>query len=327
MTSPGPTSRKWGKITIGDETISPGERKRFHIPLGRLPTDAPVELPVVVVHGEHPGPCVWVSAALHGDEINGVEIVRSMLERVAARGFAGTLIAVPVVNVYGFLNESRYTPDRRDLNRCFPGSSKGSLASRLANLFMKEIVHHCTHGIDLHTGSDHRANLPQIRGNMQDDTTLAMARAFGAPVLMHSKNRDGTIRKAATKLGKQVLLFEGGEPQRFDEDVIEIGREGILRTLEYLQMREYDGPAATPSLEAVKSTWVRAKRAGIFRLFRNMGELIKKGDYLGSIEDILGNRSVHVRAPCDGVIIGLVANPLTYQGDAIVHIAKLDPDA
>lgn len=311
-------------IVIGGETIEPGERKRLTIPLGRLPTDTTVDLPVIVVHGQGEGPCVWISAALHGDEVNGVEIVRSLLERVAARGFNGTLIAVPVVNVYGFLNESRYLPDRRDLNRCFPGRAKGSLASRIAHLFMTEIVQHCTHGIDLHTGSDHRVNYPQIRGNMEDEETRQLAQVFNAPVLMHSKNRAGTIRKAATKLDKKVLLYEAGEPMRFDEHAIEVGREGILRVLEHLGMRPYDGPPPeAASIELGKGSWVRAKRAGILRFFKKMGDHVTKGDHLGAIEDILGNRSLRVKAHCDGVIIGMTANPLVYQGDAIIHIGKL----
>lgn len=316
--------KPWGKITIGGVAISPGERKRLTIPLGDLPTNTPMSLPVVVVHGEQPGPCLWVSAALHGDEINGVEIVRSLLERVAARGLNGTLIAVPVVNIYGFLNESRYLPDRRDLNRSFPGRAKGSLASRIAHLFMEEIVAHCTHGIDLHTAADSRTNYPQIRGNMKDKVTHDMARAFNAPIMMHSKNRKGTIRKAATDLGLPVLLFEGGEPLRFDEHVIEVGREGILRVMDHLGMREYDGAAIeTESLESNRSTWVRARRAGLFRMFYKMGDMVAKGDHLGAIEDIFGNRTLRVKSPADGMLIGCAVNPLIYQGDAIVHIAKI----
>ena len=314
----------WGKITIGGVEISPGERKRLTIPLGDLPTNTPMSLPVVVVHGAQPGPCLWVSAALHGDEINGVEIVRSLLERVAARGLNGTLIAVPVVNIYGFLNESRYLPDRRDLNRSFPGRAKGSLASRIAHLFMEEIVSHCTHGIDLHTAADSRTNYPQIRGNMQDEITHAMARAFNAPIMMHAKNRKGTIRKAATDLGLPVLLYEGGEPLRFDEHVIEVGREGILRVMDHLGMREYDGPAPeSESIESHRSTWVRGRRAGIFRMFYKMGDIVSKGDHLGAIEDIFGNRTLRVKSPAYGMLVGCAVNPLIYQGDAIVHIAKI----
>lgn len=320
-------AKQWGTITIGGVRVAPGERQRVSIPLGSLPTNTPMSLPVVVVHGEHAGPCVWVSAALHGDEINGVEIVRGLLERVAARGLRGTLIAVPVVNIYGFLNESRYLPDRRDLNRSFPGSEKGSLASRLAHLFMKEIVSHCTHGVDLHTAADHRTNYPQIRGNMKDEETLRLSRAFSAPIIMHTKNRKGTIREAATKLGLPVLLFEGGEPLRFDEHVIQVGREGILRMMEDLGMREYDGEKPLmASLESSTSTWVRARKAGIFRMFLKMGARVRKGEHLGAIEDILGDKTIRVKSPCDGMLIGSVINPLIYQGDAIVHIAKIPHD-
>ncbi len=321
------TTEPWGDFEIGGTQVKPGTRARLNLPMSRLPTGSETGLPVVVVRGSSPGPCVWMSAALHGDELNGVEIIRSVLERINARQFSGTLIAVPVVNVFGFLNESRYTPDRRDLNRSFPGSAKGSLASRIAKLFMTEIVARCDLGIDLHTGSDNRTNLPQIRGNMRDKQTFELARAFAAPVMMHSKNREGTLRKAATKLGKTVLLFEGGEPMRLDDQVIEVGREGVLKVFDYLGMREYDRPVVgMHSMFVGRTSWVRAKRAGVLRLFRNMGELIEKGEVLGSIEDILGSTSTKVKSPCDGVIIGQGLNPVVYQGDALIHIARLNQD-
>lgn len=312
-------------IVIGGQLIEPGTRQRVNIALGQLPIDAPIHLPVVVVHGTHPGPIVWISAAIHGDEINGVEIVRCVLERLDPTLMNGTVLAVPIVNVYGFLNESRYLPDRRDLNRCFPGSKKGSLASRLAKLVMTEIVAHCTHGIDLHTGSDHRFNLPQIRGNMHDSETRRLAEAFSPPIIMHVPAEEGTIREAATMRGLPVLLFEGGEPMRFDELSIQVGRDGILRVLESLGMLTFYGPSdPTPPLYAENSTWVRARQAGILRLERKMGERVNKGDVLGAIEDILGERSRNLKAPCDGVIIGQVVNPLVYQGDAVIHIAMTD---
>lgn len=324
-TSPNTQEAEWGPIDFDDAQIKPGTRGRFNLPMSRLPTGTEMGLPVIVVRGIAPGPTVWLSAAIHGDELNGVEVVRGVLERINPKTFKGTLIAVPVVNVFGFLNESRYTPDRRDLNRSFPGSAKGSLASRVAHLFMQKIVERCDVGIDLHTGSDNRTNLPQIRGNMKDKTTFDLARAFGAPVMMHSKNREGTLRKAATRREKTVLLFEGGEPMRLDDKVIEVGREGVLKVLDMLKMREYDRPQMDMySMFTGRTSWVRAKRAGVLRLFRNMGEPIEKGEVLGSIEDILGNTATKVKSPCDGVIIGQGLNPIVYQGDAIIHIARLN---
>jgi len=320
-------AESWGPISFGGAEVKPGTRARFNLPMSRLPTGTEVGLPVVVVRGVKPGPSIWLSAALHGDELNGVEIVRSVLERIDPREFHGTLIAVPVVNLFGFLNESRYTPDRRDLNRSFPGREKGSLASRVAHLFMEEIVSRCDLGIDLHTGSDNRTNLPQIRGNMRDKETFELARAFAAPVMMHSRNREGTLRKAATKLGKKVLLFEGGESMRLNEQVIEVGREGILRVLHYLKMREYDRPQIhANSMFVGKTSWIRARRAGVLRLFRHMGDIVEKGEELGAIEDILGNNTVKVKSTRYGVIIGHALNPLVYQGDAIVNVARLDQD-
>lgn len=310
-------------LTIGGETIEPGTLHQVDIPIGQLPTHTPVHLPVTVIHGVEEGPRLWLSAALHGDEINGVEIVRSALRMINPQTLKGSVVAVPVVNVFGFLNESRYLPDRRDLNRCFPGSANGSLASRLAHLMMTEVIAHCTHGIDLHTGSDHRVNYPQIRGNMKDAETLRLARAFGAPIIMHSAPREGTIRTAATREGIPVLLYEGGEPLRFDEDVIEVGRRGILRVMDALEMRPYEGepPAAEPR-ESNKSRWVRTGQAGLLRLKRKMGDYVEEDELLGVIEDILGSESYPIRASCEGMIIGLAINPIVYPGDAVVHIAR-----
>lgn len=317
----------WGPLEIGEVSVEPGTRARINMPMSRLPTGTEMGLPVIIVRGSSPGPSVWLSAALHGDELNGIEIVRSVLERIEPESFSGTLIAIPVVNIFGFLNESRYTPDRRDLNRSFPGRARGSLASRVAHLFMNEIVSRCDYGIDLHTGSDYRTNLPQVRGNMRDKLTFDLARAFSAPVMMHAKNREGTLRKAATKLGKKVLLFEGGEPMRLDEQVIEVGREGILRVFDFLKMRDYDmPPIQVNSLFVGRTSWIRARRAGVLRLFRKMGDIVEKGEELGAIEDILGNQTTQVKSSCHGVIIGLGLNPIVYQGDAVIHIARLDMD-
>ena len=313
-------------IVIAGETIEPGQTKQLGLPIGRLPTSVPVEIPVTVIHGPTPGPVLWVSATLHGDELNGIAIVRDVMEHIDPTTLRGTLIAAPVVNVYGFLYESRYLPDRRDLNRSFPGSKTGSLASRVAHTFMTEIVSHCTHGIDLHTGSDGRGNLPQIRGNLRDPQTLRMAEAFCAPVMMFSRNREGTLRKAATKLGLPVLLFEAGEPMRFDEEAIDIGGQGILRVMDHLGMREYSDPWPTArSLEVNSKYWIRAKRAGLWRRFKNMGESVKKGEPIGVIEEVLAVRSTVVKASRDGVLIGMIGSPVVYQGDAIVHLATLKP--
>ncbi len=209
-------------IEIAKEIIPPGRSLRLDLPVSRLPTQTLLSLPITIVNGVTPGPRLWLSAALHGDELNGVEIIRQVLAKIKPKQLRGTLLAVPIVNVFGFIEQSRYLPDRRDLNRCFPGSENGSLASRLANLFMREIVSHSTHGIDLHTAAINRVNLPQIRGNLKDPETYRCAKAFGTKIIMHANTRDGSLRQAATKKGIPVLLYEAGEALRFNSQAIAI---------------------------------------------------------------------------------------------------------
>jgi len=312
-------------IEIGGVKIAPATRKRLEIPVAGLPTQTMLSLPVAVVNGGQPGPRLWLSAAIHGDEVNGVEIIRQVLKQVPAKKLTGTLIAVPIVNVFGFIEQSRYLPDRRDLNRSFPGSSRGSLAARLADLFMKEIVSRSTHGIDLHTASDHRINLPQIRANLQDPETNRCARAFGAPVMIHANTRDGSLRQAATKKGIPVLLYEGGEALRFDPDAIEVGVQGILRVMTLLGMyHEAIEPPPERSLFVQKTQWVRASRSGILRLRVQLGQQVEKKQSLGAIADPFGETTSQVSASGKGLVIGYSQNPLVNQGDAIVHLATLD---
>ena len=314
-----------GPFEICGTAIGPGERKRLEIPVSRLPTETWLSVPIEVVHGPLAGPRVWLSAAVHGDEINGVEIIRRVLSQLDSHSLSGTVIAVPIVNVFGFINQSRYLPDRRDLNRSFPGSPAGSLASRLANLFMQEVVRRCTHGIDFHTGSNHRTNLPHIRANLKDAETRRCAEAFGPPVMMHAETRDGSLRQAATKLGIHVLLYEGGEPQRFNSEAVGLGVKGTLRVLATLGIRK--GRSARPQplpVELSDSRWVRARRGGILRLQVALGEPVQEGVALGVISDAFGDNSVTVRAPHEGLVIGHTNNPLVNQGDGIVHVARGD---
>lgn len=311
-------------IKIAKEAIAPGERRFLELPVARLPTQTMISLPVTVINGSKPGSRLWLSAAIHGDEINGVEIIRQVLQKVQPQQLQGTLIAVPIVNVFGFIEQSRYLPDRRDLNRSFPGSAGGSLAARLAHLFMKEIVNRSTHGIDLHTASHHRINLPQIRANLQDVETHRCAKAFGAPLLIHATTRDGSLRQAATKRGIPILLYEGGEALRFDAEAIRAGVEGILRVMDALEM--YPLPlASTPvkSTEVSRTRWVRASHSGILRLNVTLGEPVVKKQQLGTISDAFGDTSIRVRATVDGLVIGHTQNPLVNQGNGIVHLAVI----
>jgi predicted deacylase len=314
-------------ILIGDARIEPGTRLRLKLPVARLPTETWMSLPIEVVHGQSAGPRLWLSAAVHGDEINGVEIIRQVLEYLDPARLAGTVIAVPIVNVFGFIQQSRYLPDQRDLNRSFPGGPRGSLASRLAHLVMSEVVSQCTHGIDLHTGSHHRANLPQIRANLHDAETRRCAEAFAAPVMMHAETRDGSLRQAATASGIHVLLYEAGEPLRFDPLAIRLGVEGVLRVMAALAMCELPSELAPPrpSTEVFHATWIRARRGGILRLDAQLGDRVEAGQRLGVIADAFGDNSVPVRAPFAGAIIGATSNPLVHPGDGILNLAAEEP--
>ena len=315
-------------VTIAGRSVAPGARVDVEIPVARLPTQTWVALPVAVVNGRFAGPSLWISAAVHGDEVNGIEIVRSVLGRVEPGRLAGTLYALPIVNVFGFLNRSRYLPDRRDLNRSFPGSPRGSLAARIAHLVMTEIVSRCSHGIDLHTGSDNRTNLPQIRGNLQDAETARIARAFGAPVRLHAKTVDGSLRRAAAERGGCSVLYEGGQALQFDEAAIRTGADGVLRVMAELGMLPRRGtPRPRRGLRADRSHWLRAPRSGILRLRVGAGDRVRKRQIVADISDLFGGDAVAVRAGCHGVVIGHTLNASVNRGEALLHVAEQDGTA
>lgn len=314
-------------FAIGGIAIASGQEKKIEIPVAQLATGTMLSLPVTVINGVETGPRLWLSAAVHGDELNGVEIIRQVIEEIKPKSLKGVLIAVPIVNIFGFIEQSRYLPDRRDLNRSFPGSSRGSLASRLAHLFMTEIVNHSTHGIDLHTATNHRTNLPHIRANLDHPETLQCAEAFGAPVMLHSSVRDGSLRQAASKKGIPVLLYEAGEALRFDPGSIQIGVRGILRVMAQLGMLA-GTPDSTPEAPiAIRETfWVRAPNSGILRMEVALGQVVKPKQVLGIIANVLGKKQLKVRARHSGIVIGHTQNPLVNQGDGIFHLALCNPD-
>ncbi len=315
------------ELRIGGERIPPGTSVTLELPLPQLYTRTPMTMPVHVRRGKRAGPTVFVCAAVHGDELNGVEIIRRLMKRRALNRIRGAIIAVPLVNVYGVIDRSRYLPDRRDLNRSFPGSGRGSLAARLADLFMTEIVSHCTHGIDLHTGALHRSNLPQVRGNLDDDETLRLARLFGVPVLINAILRDGSLREAAAARGIPMLLYEAGEALRFDELSIRAGVQGILNVMRGLEMLPPTRGRKRPSHEpfvARSSAWVRAPASGIFRGTVAVGAYVKVDDSLGSIAEPVGDTECEVRAPRGGIVIGRSNLPLVLEGEALFHIASFE---
>ena len=317
-------------FVIGGRTVAAGERARLELPVVNLYTSAPVMLPVVVTRGKESGPTVFVSAALHGDEIIGVEIIRRLLRMPALEELRGTLLAVPIVNTLAFLHQSRYLPDRRDLNRSFPGSKSGSLAARLANLFLKEIVDRSDYGIDLHTGAIHRPNLPQIRGDLANPETLRLCRAFGVPLLLNSEPTEGTLREYTTKKGIPVILYESAEALRFDEICIRIGVQGVLNVLYEIGLLDRPKGTVKPTLEpviAASSTWARSPASGVLRAQATLGDVVRKDQVIGIVGDPLSENETPIQSPATGVVIGRLNLPLVHEGDAAFHIARVDdPD-
>ncbi len=311
-------------FAIGNVRVRAGSTKEVELPITRLVTGGDVSLPVRVLHGREDGPTVWVNAAIHGDEVLGVEVIRQVMATLSARTFRGTLVAVPVVNVLGFMTGDRYLPDRRDLNRSFPGSARGSLASRIAHLFMTEVVSKCDVGLDLHTAADRRANLPQIRADLDDPRTRELAEVFGAPVMLHARLRDGSLRQAGRDRGARVLLYEAGEALRFDEDAIAVGVRGVRRVLGSLGMIEEEPAPDEAPVEVVESRtsgWVRARGTGILHLDVHLGEWVEEGQRLGGLSDTFGRRVRLVHADRPGIVIGLTRAPIVNAGDALVHVA------
>jgi predicted deacylase len=309
-------------ISIGDTTVQPGRRASISLPIADLYTGTSIAMPVKVVCGHRNGPTLFVSAAVHGDELNGVQIIRRLLKRKLLRSIRGTLIAVPVVNVHGFLNQSRYLPDRRDLNRSFPGSAKGSIAARLANTFLTEIVAKADVGIDLHTGAINRSNLPQIRANIDDPDTLKLAQAFGAPVVLNSTIRDGSLRSCAAERGFPMLIYEAGEALRFDDLSIRAGLRGVLNVMRHIGMLPASKSKTTISpVIADGTSWVRAPFSGMVSHRAELGARVAEGQSLATVGDPLGEAEESVIAPFAGIVIGRSNLPLAHEGDALFHVA------
>jgi hypothetical protein len=311
------------KFTLGGTEVLKGTNVTINIDLPKL-YNTPTQLPIRVIRSKKDGPIVFVSAAIHGDELNGIEIIRRLRKLNILKKLKGTLILVPVVNVYGMMNLSRYLPDRRDLNRSFPGSQKGSLAGRVAKIFFDEIVSKCDLGIDLHTASIHKSNLPQVRTNIDNEYTFRLAKAFEAPVVLHSELRDGSLRAVSQEKGVPILLYEAGEALRFDEQSIRIGVKGVvnvLRANEMLPQVTSKKSKKTP-IVTKESKWIRSAESGMLRTIKALGDTVLKNDVIAFIDEPLGEKSFEILSPFDGIIIGKSEIPLIQEGDAVFHIAK-----
>lgn len=307
-------------LVVAGVTIPPGTRRDVAPLASESYTGDRTTLPMAVLHGSRPGPRAFITAAVHGDELNGIAICQALLDRLEPRDVHGTLTIVPIVNVLGAQVHSRYLPDRRDLNRSFPGSSRGSMASRIARLLHDEVVAPADFGIDLHTAANRRTNVPQARIDTSDPRALELARHFGAPFVLDAALRPGSLREVASGMGVPVLTYEAGEPLRFDEAAITIGVDGVLRVLVSEGMLDLDVATVPDPLVMHESTWVRADRGGILELHVDPGDMVDEGQDVWTTTTPLGEERATMQAPVSGVVIGATTIPLVSPGHAVLHI-------
>lgn len=310
------------EIVINGVRIRPGQSINIEIAIARLPTHTLIDLPVFIHRSKVDGPVLLVSGGVHGDEINGVVAVKRMLEENLFVPKIGTIIFIPLVNVYGFLSNSRTFPDGRDLNRSFPGSNKGSLAAQIAHIITTEIIPHIDYGIDIHTGGRMLTNYPQIRVDFKDTKGLELAKIFGAHFVINSPHIDKSFRKEAFKSGKHILVYEGGESMRLDDLSVEEAIAGTRRILQHLGMLSGELEPKTP-LIIKESSWIRAKISGIFIPSVKLGDPVKRGQMLAKISDPYGQVKVPVKSTTSGHVVGLNNLPVINAGDAIVHIGRI----
>ncbi len=301
--------------------INPGETKKIEVNIAQLPSHSPIDLNITVSRSKADGPTLLLSGGLHGDEINGIEIVRRIIDQNLHVPLIGTVICIPIINIYGFIHFSRYVPDGKDVNRSFPGSKTGSLASRVAHFMTKEILPKIDYGVDFHTGGADRTNFPQTRAMMNDAKNVELANAFQAPFSMHSAYRPKSMRKIAAKLKKNILVYEGGESSRFDEYAIQEGIDGTIRLMNFLGMRnDATVPIGQPTISIEKSSWVRAKVSGLFQKMVESGDKVSKNQILGHLTDPFGDFTTPIKSPKNAYVLAINNNPILHQGDAILHL-------
>ncbi|OGT39790.1 MAG: hypothetical protein A3F12_04505 [Gammaproteobacteria bacterium RIFCSPHIGHO2_12_FULL_38_14] len=314
-------------FTLAGNQIEPGTKKIIHFPVPNINMQLKLDIPVHVFHGKKPGPKLFIVGTIHGDELNGIEILRRVHQYIRIKELSGTIITIPVVNIYGVIMQSRYLADRRDLNRSFPGAKKGTLAARLAHGLIEHVVSHCDFGIDLHTGALGRLNMPQLRVDFNTRGAKEFALSFNTPVILESKQRDGSLRQAASELGIPLLVYEGGEAHRFNELCIRAGVRGILNVLNHLKMLKLKKYSINRKLIAIITNTSRWLRAPVSGLVQPMGDIIaravKKNEVLAQIHDpFLINPSVELIAPFDGIVIGQALRAMASEGDALYHLAS-----
>lgn len=307
---------------INGTRVKRGEQKQINFQIAKLPTHTIIDLPVFVYRGRSDGPSLLLTAGIHGDELNGVETIRRMIADRSIVPQAGCVIAIPIVNIYGFLNNNRYLPDGRDLNRSFPGNKEGSLAARIADILVRKILSKIDYGIDFHTGGNNK-NYPQIRCVTEEETNLLLAKQFNPPFIVNSRLREGSFRGTASKEGKTILVFESGESMRIDEYSINEGINGVLRVMQFLKMKQSNNAPVARSAMISRSSWIRAGYSGIFRVYKKLGERVRSGDLLASITDPFGESEYLIKSKHSGFILSVRSSPIVNRGDALINIGRV----
>lgn len=315
------------KLRIAEQDILPGEFREIDINIARLPSHTVIDTPLYVYVGKEPGPVLGLMAGMHGDEINGMEIVRRIIDGGFHLVSRGAVVCIPVINVYGFLNYSREVPDGKDINRSFPGSRHGSLASRVAWHITREVIPVIDYGLDFHTGGAMRTNYPQVRCLLENETNMQLASAFSAPFTIDSGFRPHSLRQTAAKKGKSIIVYEGGESVRLDVHAIEEGVNGTLRVMKHLGMTDWAPAASEPTRIIRSSNWVRSRNAGLFHPVVKSGSVVEKGQFVGAVTDPFGEFKANISSPYTGHVIGINNNPVVNAGDALLHVGMVKKDS
>jgi predicted deacylase len=313
----------WGPFRFSDTEVAPGESADLRLKVSESYTADPVSIAVTVIRGREPGPTAFVTASVHGDELNGVGIVRDLLAEEALSTLRGTLIAVPVANVPGFLTLARHAPDRRDLNRSFPGNERGSLTSRLAAILFREVVERSDFGIDLHTGGGERSNFPQVRADLSSPPVARLARDFGLPLVIHGQGPRRSLRRTAVRHGVPTLVYEAGSPRRFERRFIDGGLQGVLSVLHRQGMLDGEPVIPPVSIEVQETHWLRARAGGILDLRVRLGQPVHRGQLISVNTNPFGRERSQLQSNAAGIVIGLTRLPVVHPGDAVCHLARV----
>jgi predicted deacylase len=317
----------WGPTRLLGQKVAVESKARLSLPAGESFAGSAIDIPVAVVRGAVAGPVLCLTAGVHGDELNGVEIVRQVFDLLEPAATEGMVIGLPVVNLHGFRSSSRYLPDRRDLNRYFPGAPHGSSASRIADAIFRLLVARCDMLVDFHTASFHRTNLPQIRADVTDPRTFDLARRFGAEIVIHNYGMVGTLRRSATAAGIPAITYEAGEPMRFEQAEIDAGVRGVLSLLaSYRMIPPFDEPAPTPEIYR-RSRWVRSNDGGIFLATHGVGDRVRRGEVLGYVVDPVTDERAELTASVGGRIVGMAVPQVVIPGFATFHLGIVEDTA